>query len=267
MTVKKTSPTPQPGGNKKTSKKREYHEKPPGRNKEAYKKPRKVPGPAPKPAKRCDAPDCDRTIPVNNKNFCSARCRRVFDAESHANKPSQFDPKMITEEKLQEFFEHCRRRSNPEMKQVFLEGHENNPEMSKVILKQNTYFPTKQKFAKWLGISHQTLYNWEQRYASFARATERVLAEQKIWIENEGMVGNFSSKLADLFLKTDHGFTDKNEENKNVNNFFYFLDQVYDKADAIEGRNPGTQKLEGGETGGGQKELPPRVDYEIDNSS
>ena len=71
--------------------------------------------------------------------------------------------------------------------------------------------PSRDGFAKYLGVVRQTLDNWSKEHEEFLDALERIDTEQKLRLQNEGLSGNYNPTISKLLLSANHGVIEKSE--------------------------------------------------------
>lgn len=117
-------------------------------------------------------------------------------------RPTDYRPEFIAKvdaylkERQDEFFEHHKTRG----------------------IKSNTYdrcvkvnLPTREGFAKFIGVSHDALSDWERKYPEFGVALAKIAAEQKQRLIEHGLSGDYNPVIAKLVLSANHGMAEKNE--------------------------------------------------------
>lgn len=102
--------------------------------------------------------------------------------------------------------------------------------------KSNTYeqwinvnLPTIEKFARWLGVSRRTLYNWRDTYPDFAEALEKIKDEQFIRLTDNGLAGKYNPIITKLILTTNHGMRDQVDATTNGESLNSFSDEQVDR--------------------------------------
>lgn len=69
--------------------------------------------------------------------------------------------------------------------------------------------PTIEGFAKYIGFSKKTLYNWAKAKKDFRKALDKIKAEQKTRLIDMGLSGNYNPTIAKLILSNNHGMRDR----------------------------------------------------------
>jgi hypothetical protein len=72
------------------------------------------------------------------------------------------------------------------------------------------YIPTIEGLAVHLGVSRDTLYEWEDKYPDFSDILEQLRAAQADQLIQNGLIGYFNSTITKLML-TKHGYADRQE--------------------------------------------------------
>lgn len=91
--------------------------------------------------------------------------------------------------------------------------------------------PTRSGFAKFIGVSQQTLTNWEKENEEFFGALAKIDAEQQERLIDMGLSGDYNSTIAKLILSSNHGMAEKSEQ-KHTGNLS--LTQVLNEVDGNE---------------------------------
>lgn len=78
--------------------------------------------------------------------------------------------------------------------------------------------PSKEKYAKWLGVAIQSMYEWEKKHPNFSEALKKILVEQKHRLIDMGLSGDYNSTIAKLMLSHNHGMHEKTEQENTNNN-------------------------------------------------
>lgn len=85
-----------------------------------------------------------------------------------------------------------------------------------VGLRSDTYeeritvkLPSVEGFAKFLGVSRKTIYNWSDTYEEFAEKLDEILSEQKIRLISNGLAGMYNPIIAKLILSSNHGMRER----------------------------------------------------------
>jgi len=71
--------------------------------------------------------------------------------------------------------------------------------------------PTKEGYARFIGVTKKTLYNWANEHEEFLHALEKIEIEQKQRLIDCGLSGEYNSTIAKLVLSSNHGMSDKTE--------------------------------------------------------
>lgn len=70
--------------------------------------------------------------------------------------------------------------------------------------------PTIEGLAVWLGVSRDTIYEWEKHHEEFSDILGRLRAEQADKLINNGLSGDYNSTIAKVLL-TKHGYREGQE--------------------------------------------------------
>lgn len=99
--------------------------------------------------------------------------------------------------------------------------------------------PTHEGFAKYIGVTKRTLYNWKERHEEFELALEKINDEQKQRLINRGLSGAYNSTIAKLVLSANHGMkerVDATSDDEKIENTF-----TDEQAERIANRLAGRQ--------------------------
>jgi len=111
--------------------------------------------------------------------------------EKHpGGRPSEYDPSVC--HKLVQYVGEC---------QDFYDGQ-------RVQVK----LPKREGFAKYLGVTRQTLDNWANQHPEFFDALSRLDAEQKERLIDNGLAGHYNPTIAKLLLSANHGMAEKSQQ-------------------------------------------------------
>ena len=72
--------------------------------------------------------------------------------------------------------------------------------------------PTIEGFARFIGVNKTTLYEWESNYTEFSNALDKIRIEQQERLINQGLSGEYNSTIAKLILSSNHGMTERNQQ-------------------------------------------------------
>lgn len=68
--------------------------------------------------------------------------------------------------------------------------------------------PSIRGFAKYIGVSRKTIYNWRDEYPDFAEALEQINEEQYERLINAGLEGSYNPTITKVLLSANHGIRD-----------------------------------------------------------
>lgn len=68
--------------------------------------------------------------------------------------------------------------------------------------------PSIRGFAKFIGVSRKTIYNWRDEYPEFAEALELIEEEQYERLVNAGLEGSYNPTITKVLLSANHGIRD-----------------------------------------------------------
>lgn len=89
----------------------------------------------------------------------------------------------------------------------------------------NTYIPmmkvnlpTIERFAKYIGVSRKTIYEWAKKYSEFGDTLDEIKSAQLTRLVNMGLSGDYNPVITKLMLSSNHGMAEKTEQDLNVKN-------------------------------------------------
>jgi len=80
----------------------------------------------------------------------------------------------------------------------------------KLTTKLDVNLPTIEGLAVYLGISRDTIYDWETKYSEFSDIIEILRAEQAKRLANKGLSGDYNPTIAKLMMMK-HGYREKQD--------------------------------------------------------
>ena len=89
--------------------------------------------------------------------------------------------------------------------------------------------PSIEGFAKYIGVSRKSVYNWRDEHKDFAIALDEIDSEQKERVVNEGLAGNYSPVIAKLILSSNHGMKERVDETSDDKPISPFSDEQVDR--------------------------------------
>lgn len=108
-------------------------------------------------------------------------------------RPSEYDPSFVP--KADEYLESC------------VDVERKTDKGYAVIVR----LPKLEGFARYLGVSRQTLHNWADAHPEFLDALERIKIEQKERLIDNGLSGDYNATIAKLVLSSDHDMREKSD--------------------------------------------------------
>ena len=73
--------------------------------------------------------------------------------------------------------------------------------------------PTLKGFARFIDVNESTLYEWDKAYPDFSKSLDKIRVEQHDRLINAGLSGDYNSTIAKLILSSNHGMSDRTEQN------------------------------------------------------
>ncbi len=176
----------------------------------------------------CSYPLCKNTYDVTGYgNYCSQTCM-MFDAKRRSNlkgkKGDTYKPEYAGE-LLRNYLLECEVSHQPRMVKIG----------DSLIPLKRTMLPGVEGYALFIGKSVYTLLIWAKKYTDFREAMLMLKSVQKMYLQNNGLVGTYGASLATFLLMNNHGMREKSE--RTVNNTFGIVREVYEKADSYEQMN------------------------------
>lgn len=126
------------------------------------------------------------------------------EEKSNRGRPSEYKEEYI--DKVDEYLE---ANQDEEVQVVKQSNSEKGYEMYDNKLKVK--LPTIEGFARYIGVSKKTLYNWRDEHPEFLHALEEIEAEQKERLLNMGLSGDYNSTIAKLILSSNHDMKEKTD--------------------------------------------------------
>lgn len=124
-------------------------------------------------------------------------------------RPPKYNPKYSTQEYVNGFISYCRVNSEPEVIMPDLPDEETKGMIVKPIVKKRLMLPTIERFAKYIGVHFDTLYDWAKVHPKFSESLSKIKEEQKEWLFDNGLLGEYNPVIAKLILSSNHGMSDK----------------------------------------------------------
>ncbi len=177
---------------------------------------------------KCNYPLCKNLVDVTGYGpYCSQTCM-MFDAKRTGNlkgkKKDNYKPEYAGE-RLRNYLLDCELSHQPKMVKIG----------DSLIPLKRTMLPGVEGYALYIGFSVYTLLIWAKKYTDFREAMLMLKSVQKMYLQNNGLVGTYGGSLATFLLMNNHGMREKSE--RTVNNTFGIVREVYEKADSYEQMN------------------------------
>lgn len=98
--------------------------------------------------------------------------------------------------------------------------------------------PSIRGFAKFIGVSRKTLYNWRDEYPEFKEALEDINEEQLERLVNGGLEGSYNSTITKVLLSANHNIRDGVDTNVSGEIKTGFTDEQINRiAERVTARN------------------------------
>lgn len=79
----------------------------------------------------------------------------------------------------------------------------------KPVVVRTVNLPGIESFALYIGISRETVYDWETKYDEFSDIVRDIRQEQAKRLLNKGLSGEYNPTIAKLILSGKHGYVEK----------------------------------------------------------
>lgn len=159
------------------------------------------------------------TIPTEAKG---APEEREMVIVNKMGRPEKYRP--IFKKYVQKYLKECR----DEWEQIVKSETEKGTNYE---VKNKVRLPSMQGFAKFLGVSLDSVKLWRKKYPDFSSAVKEIEIEQFERLANNGLGGQYEPKIAALLLSANHGIrSNENDARDNGNgstniNITYFAPQ------------------------------------------
>ena|SRR3990167_10117568 len=122
-------------------------------------------------------------------------------------RPTEYDPSFIHE--VDEYL----KKEQDEWEEFHKVRGQRSDSYEKII---TVHLPTRYGFAKFIGVTRQTVDNWSGIYPEFFDALGKIDEEQKNRLLENGLAGKYNPVIAKLVLSSNHGMAEKEDKNVNV---------------------------------------------------
>lgn len=134
------------------------------------------------------------------------RARKNFSVETpiinQGGHPSLYKPSFC--DKADEYIQQCQ--------DSYEEFHKTRGKDSDTFERIPTVqLPKFEGFARFIGVSYDTLMEWQRIYPDFKVAMGRIKELQKERLMDKGLAGTYNSTIAKLILSANHGVNEKTE--------------------------------------------------------
>lgn len=141
--------------------------------------------------------------------------------------PSRYTPEFSSNKKLDEYLEYCSLNCIPKIIKI---EHAGLPAQS--VVQPRYMLPTREGYARWIGISFRTLEYWESKIPEFKAFTKSLNSAQKDWVINHSGAGLGQAPVHKLILMSNHDMKEKREVDNN--HVFGILRGIYQSSEAIQ---------------------------------
>lgn len=118
-------------------------------------------------------------------------------------RPTKYTPEMC--DKVDEFLEEMEDKEVQDLVQMSSKGSESYKR--RVIVK----LPTLKKFARFVGVNKDTLYEWARVHPEFSDSLEKINEKQEEKLLESGLSGEYNPTIAKLVLSSNHGYKEKSD--------------------------------------------------------
>lgn len=96
---------------------------------------------------------------------------------------------------------------------------------------QNTHLPKIESFARYIGISRKTLYNWEEKHPEFGDALDEIRTRQAEQLIDDGIYGGreVNATIVKLLLQNNHGMRERRDVTSDDKPLDTFTDEQVDR--------------------------------------
>ncbi len=126
----------------------------------------------------------------------------ILEPLNVGGRPSMYDPAFC--DKADEYLQTCQ--------DSYDEFHKTRGDKSDTYERQIVVkLPSHERFAQYLKVSREVIYKWAREYPDFKEALDRITAEQKSRLMENGTAGSYNSTITKLILSANHGMNEKTE--------------------------------------------------------
>lgn len=141
------------------------------------------------------------------------------------SRTTTFDPKYLP--LVSEYLQQCK---DEEYNFHKTRGLNSNTYVEKIRVR----LPSIDGFARYIGVTRATIYNWADENTEFAEAIEEISIEQKVRLIDRGLDGSYNPVMAKMLLSANHGMRegiDTTTNGKEISgNAIVFTDFSHDEA-------------------------------------
>jgi len=154
--------------------------------------------------KICQLDGCSKELVGRQKKFCSAdHAQQSRTKEQRPGRPTILTVDLLKQAK--KYLDGCKDSIEQYVRQE-------NPEKGYIMYGERLVarLPNIAGFARYLGISRVTVYDWAEKNKEFSYIVEDILAEQEQRLLLNGITGTYNSSISKLLLSK-HGYADRSE--------------------------------------------------------
>lgn len=138
-------------------------------------------------------------------------------------RPSPFGPKILTSSR--EYIESCKDGYFPQLVEEHMPIKKGGKSRKIFKMVYRVQLPSIEGLSVHLGVSRDTIYEWERLYPVFSDILDDLRAKQGLALINNSLSGNYSSPIAKVLLSK-HGYVEKTETETKLKGLGELLDQA-----------------------------------------